>query len=284
MTMDYLSFIFWIIILLSVFYPAIHKREVEVQRLKLIARFQNKRKSRVITLIHRQESLSFFGIPFRKMIDIDDSEEILRAIRMTPDDVPIDLILHTPGGLVLAAEQIARSLVKRKGKVTVFIPHYAMSGGTLIALAADEIVMDKNAVLGPIDPQIGTYPAVSILNVVKKKDINKVDDETLILADVSEKAMRQVKEFALELLSDKVEEGILTKEQAERIVDELVSGKWTHDYPLSFEKVKEMGLKVSTDMPHEVYALMSLYPQSGMGRPSVQYIPLPITPKQNEKK
>ncbi len=282
--MDYFSLIFWIIILLSVFYPAIHKREIEIQRLKLIARFQNKRKSRVITLIHRQESLSFFGIPFRKMIDIDDSEEILRAIRMTPDDVPIDLILHTPGGLVLAAEQIARSLVKRKGKVTVFIPHYAMSGGTLIALAADEIVMDKNAVLGPIDPQIGTYPAVSILNVVKKKDINKVDDETLILADVSEKAMRQVKEFALELLSDKVEEGILTKEQAERIVDELVSGKWTHDYPLSFEKVKEMGLKVSTDMPHEVYALMSLYPQSGMGRPSVQYIPLPITPKQNEKK
>jgi len=282
--MDYFSLIFWIIILLSVFYPAIHKREIEIQRLKLIARFQNKRKSRVITLIHRQESLSFFGIPFRKMIDIDDSEEILRAIRMTPDDVPIDLILHTPGGLVLAAEQIARSLVKRKGKVTVFIPHYAMSGGTLIALAADEIVMDKNAVLGPIDPQIGTYPAVSILNVVKKKDINKVDDETLILADVSEKAMRQVKEFALELLSDKVEEGILTKEQAERIVDELVSGKWTHDYPLSFEKVKEMGLKVSTDMPHEVYALMSLYPQSGMGRPSVQYIPLPITPKQKEKK
>ena len=282
--MDYFSLIFWIIILLSIFYPAIHKREIEVQRIKLIARFQNKRKSRVITLIHRQESLSFFGIPFRKMIDIDDSEEILRAIRMTPDDVPIDLILHTPGGLVLAAEQIARSLVKRKGKVTVFIPHYAMSGGTLIALAADEIVMDKNAVLGPIDPQIGTYPAVSILNVVKKKDINKVDDETLILADVSEKAMRQVKEFVLELLSDKVEEGIFTKEQAERIVDELVSGKWTHDYPLSFEKVKEMGLKVSTDMPHEVYALMSLYPQSGMGRPSVQYIPLPITPKQNEKK
>ena len=282
--MDYFSLIFWIIILLSIFYPAIHKREIEVQRIKLIARFQNKRKSRVITLIHRQESLSFFGIPFRKMIDIDDSEEILRAIRMTPDDVPIDLILHTPGGLVLAAEQIARSLVKRKGKVTVFIPHYAMSGGTLIALAADEIVMDKNAVLGPIDPQIGTYPAVSILNVVKKKDINKVNDETLILADVSEKAMRQVKEFVLELLSDKVEEGIFTKEQAERIVDELVSGKWTHDYPLSFEKVKEMGLKVSTDMPHEVYALMSLYPQSGMGRPSVQYIPLPITPKQNEKK
>ena len=284
MTMDYLSFIFWIIILLSVFYPAFHKREVELQRIKLIARFQNKRKSRVITLIHRQESLSFFGIPFRKMIDIEDSEEILRAIRITPDDVPIDLILHTPGGLVLAAEQIARSLARRKGKVTVFIPHYAMSGGTLIALAADEIVMDKNAVLGPIDPQIGTYPAVSILNVVKKKDINKVDDETLILADVSEKAIKQVKEFAIELLSDKVEEGVLTKEKAEEIAENLSSGKWTHDYPLTYEKIKELGLKVSTDMPEEVYALMSLYPQSGIGRPSVQYIPLPISPKQKENK
>ena len=284
MTMDYLSFIFWIVILLSIFYPALHKREVELQRIKLIAKFQNKRKSRVITLIHRQESLSFFGIPFRKMIDIDDSEEILRAIRMTPDDVPIDLILHTPGGLVLAAEQIARSLARRKGKVTVFIPHYAMSGGTLIALAADEIVMDKNAVLGPIDPQIGTYPAVSILNVVKKKDINKVDDETLILADVSEKAIKQVKEFAIELLSDKVEEGVLTKEKAEEIAENLSSGKWTHDYPLTYEKIKELGLKVSTDMPEEVYALMSLYPQSGIGRPSVQYIPLPISPKQKENK
>jgi len=282
--MDYFSLIFWIIILLSIFYPALHKREVELQRIKLIARFQNKRKSRVITLIHRQESLSFFGIPFRKMIDIEDSEEILRAIRITPDDVPIDLILHTPGGLVLAAEQIARSLAKRKGKVTVFIPHYAMSGGTLIALAADEIVMDKNAVLGPIDPQIGTYPAVSILNVVKKKDINKVDDETLILADVSEKAIRQVKEFAIELLSDKVEEGVLSKEKAEEIAEELSSGKWTHDYPLTYERIKELGLKVSTEMPQEVYALMSLYPQSGIGRPSVQYIPLPISPKQKENK
>lgn len=159
-----------------------------------------------------------------------------------------------------------------------------MSGGTLISLAADEIVMDKNAVLGPIDPQIGTYPAVSILNVVKKKDINKIDDETLILADVSEKAIKQVKEFAIELLSDKVEEGIITREKAEEIAEELSSGKWTHDYPLTYEKVKELGLKVTTEMPPEVYTLMSLYPQSGLGRPSVQYTPLPIPQKQKESK
>jgi len=46
--------------------------------------------------------------------------------------------------VVLAAEQIAKALVQRKAKVTAFVSHYAMSGGSLIALAADEIVMDPN--------------------------------------------------------------------------------------------------------------------------------------------
>lgn len=69
---------------------------------------------------------------------------------------------------MLAAEQIARALIRREGKVTCFIPHYAMSGGTLVALAADEIVIDKNAVMGPIDPQLGGYPAISILKTERK--------------------------------------------------------------------------------------------------------------------
>ena len=105
----------------------------------------------------------------------------------------MDLVIHTPGGLVLAAEQIAEALVRRKGRVTVFVPHYAMSGGSLIAMAADEIVMDANAVLGPVDPQVGQYPAASILKVVEQKPISEVDDQILILADVGRKALEQVR-------------------------------------------------------------------------------------------
>jgi ClpP class serine protease len=280
--MDYFSLLLWLFIFVSLFYPVFQRRQIELQRLRVIANLQKKRGTRVITLIHREESISFFGIPFRKMIDIEDSEQILRAIRETPDEMPIDLILHTPGGLVLAAEQIARALIRRKGKVTVFIPHYAMSGGTLIALAADEIVMDKNAVLGPIDPQIGGYPAISILKAVEKKNINEVDDQTLILADIAEKAMNQVYELAVEILSDK--EGILDKEKIESIAKELSSGKWTHDYPLTCERVKKLGLNVSFDMPEDVYILMSLYPQAGVGRPSVQYLPMPIQPPPKKSK
>src|SRR5665647_2276473 len=88
----------------------------------LLDQFQGERKSRVIALIHRQESHSILGVPVSSFINIEDSEAVLRAIRLTPDEQPIDVILHTPGGLVLAAEQIAKALAERKAKVTVFIP------------------------------------------------------------------------------------------------------------------------------------------------------------------
>jgi ClpP class serine protease len=153
-------------------------------------------------LIHRQESISLLGIPISRFINIEDSEQILRAIRLTPANVPIDLILHTPGGLVLATEQIARALLRHGAKVTVFIPHYAMSGGTMLAMAADEIVMDENAVLGPVDPQLGNVAAASILKVLEAKPPEKMDDQTLITADLARKAINQVQRFVRALLED----------------------------------------------------------------------------------
>jgi len=221
-------------------------------------------------MIHRQETMALLGFPIFKYIDIQDSEEVMRAIRMTDEAVPIDLVLHTPGGLVLAAEQIAYALKGHKAKVTVFVPHYAMSGGTLIALAADEIVMDPHAVLGPVDPQLGQYPAASILKVLEKKDINKIDDQTLIMADISLKALKQVKNCVKTILSPK-----LSEEKAEQIADLLSRGQWTHDYPITYKQAQELGLPVSTKMPVEIYQLMNLYPQPVQRRPSVQYIPVP---------
>ena len=149
----------WILFLLSAFMPLVQARLLAMARLRFLRRLERQRRSRVITLIHRQESRTILGIPVARYIDIDDSEQVLRAIRLTPRDMPIDLILHTPGGLVLATEQIANALKNHQAKVTVIIPHYAMSGGTLLTLAADEILMDANAVIGPVDPQVGEYPA-----------------------------------------------------------------------------------------------------------------------------
>jgi hypothetical protein len=221
----------------------LRQRRLEGARVAHIRKLQEERRSRLITLIHRQESLSFLGVLMRRFISVEDSEQILRAIRLTPNDVPIDLILHTPGGLVLASEQIARAIRRHPAKVTVFVPHYAMSGGTMIALAADEICMDENAVLGPVDPQLGNYPAASILAAVRRKDSNEIDDETLILADIAEKAMRQVREVVTDILHEKL------GERAESVAEVLTEGRWTHDYPITCERLKEMGLPVQCGLP-----------------------------------
>ena len=140
----------------------------------------------------------------------------------------------------------------------------------MIALAADEIIMDTNAVMGPVDPQIGQYPAVSILSVLEQKEHNEVDDETLILADIAQKAISQVKATIRQIACCHYSE-----EEAERLANEMASGKWTHDYPITVEEAQQMGMKISTDMPTEIYQLMNLYPQSTQRRPSVEYIPLP---------
>jgi ClpP class serine protease len=223
----------------------------------------------VIALIHRQESRSILGVPVSSYINIEDSEAVLRAIRLTPDDQPIDLILHTPGGLVLAAEQIAKALAERKGKVTVFIPHYAMSGGTLIALAADEIVMDRNAVLGPVDPQIGDVPAASILQVLKFKKPQNISDETLMMADIAAKARIQVANFIADVLTKH-----LPRKKAEELAMVLSEGRWTHDFPVTVQFAQQLGLPVTTQMPRIVYELMDLYPQANARRPSVVYVPI----------
>jgi len=266
---DYLNLL-WIFLIIISLQPVIRQRMLAAARLRALARLERLRGSRVITLIHRQETMSFLGFPLTRYIDVDDSEAVLRAIKMTDDNVPIDLIVHTPGGLVLAAEQIALALKRHPAKVTVFVPHYAMSGGTFIALAADEIVLDENAVLGPVDPQLGQRPAASVLKVIERKPVSEIEDETLILADVAEKALKQVKRAVLELLEPK-----MGKDRASQVAEVLSSGVYTHDYPITVDEARELGLPVSTDMPKEVYDIMVLYPQTAQRRPSVEYVPTP---------
>jgi len=175
--------IFWIFLIIIALQPLFRQRALEFARRRLIARLEQQRGSRVIIMVHRQETMALLGFPIFRFIDVNDSEEVIRAIHLTGPDIPVDIILHTPGGLVLASLQIARALKKHPGKVTIFVPHYAMSGGTLIALAADEIVLCEHAVLGPVDPQIGQMPAASLLRAVAKKPLEHLEDKTLVLAD-----------------------------------------------------------------------------------------------------
>lgn len=221
---EILATIFFTFLFILILAPLWRMNKVQLDRVRAMRKLEIKRGSRVITLIHRQEALSMLGLPFFRYIDMEDSEKILRAIRLTPPDTPIDLVVHTPGGL--APAQIAHALHRHRGKVTMMVPHYAMSGGTLIALATEEILMDANAVLGPVDPQLqtaeGVFPATSLLAAVRQKDAADLEDSTLVMADVAMKAVSQVKSFIRWLLAER-----MTPAQAERIASCLAEGAWT---------------------------------------------------------
>jgi ClpP class serine protease len=263
--------LFWIFLVLASLQPVISQRLLFAMRQRKIAEIEKRRGSRVILLVHRQETMRLLGFPLMRYIDINDSEEVMRAIQLTGPDVPVDLVLHTPGGLVLAALQIARALKLRGARTTVFVPHLAMSGGTLIALAADEIVMSPHAVLGPVDPQLNGLPAASIVRAAEQKPIAEVDDQTLILADIGRKAIDQVAAAVSELLQEH-----LPKERADELARTLSQGTWTHDHPIPPPEAQALGLRVSTDMPAEVLELMTLYPQPVRTQPpSVEYVPRP---------
>jgi ClpP class serine protease len=258
--------IIWLFFILSALQPAVQRQYLGALRRRRLAQIAEKRNATVITLIHRQETLSFLGIPLIRHIDIDDSQSVLRAIRSAPKGGAIEIVLHTPGGLVLAASQIARALRDHDGHVTAVVPHYAMSGGTLIALAADEIVLDPHVALGPVDPQLGQYPASSLVEVAALP--GKHDDETLILADVGRKAIAQVEEVATYLLS-----GHLEPARARELARLLSSGTWTHDHPLMAAELEHLGFPIRLGVPEEERDLMDLYPQPRGREEAVEYVP-----------
>jgi len=245
-----------ILFMLAFFFGAASEKIKTYRLERKIHALESRTGQKIITMIHREVSVGLFGIPVKRYIKVKDAEKILSEIRKTPPNKPIGLVLHTPGGILFSAFQIAKALKEHKGKVTVYVPHYAMSGGTLIALAADEIVMDPNAILGPVDPQMmlkgEAIPAVSVVNIRRYKPLKELEDQTLILYDQARKAVRQVQQMVSYLLSCNDGNG----KKCEKIFEALVKGTVTHDYPVTFEKAKELGLPVRNDVPKEIYSLL----------------------------
>lgn len=270
-----LSTIFFLLFIVMAVQPLIVSRWFGFQREQAIRKIEKKHGSRVITMIHRQEKRSLFGFAVSRHIDLEDAQTIIAAIKETPKHLPIDLIVHTPGGLVLAAMQIARAVEAHPAKVTAYVPVYAMSGGTLIAMAADEIVLGEFSVLGPIDPQIVGLPAASIVKARDSKSADQVHDLTHVLADVSEKALKQIKRGAVEILTPRLDESAAVK-----IADKLAGGHWTHDYALTREEATSLGLPVKQGMPLEIIQLMKLYPQP-VQRTGVEFLPVELPPQRS---
>ncbi|HEX4692683.1 MAG TPA: hypothetical protein VH276_18430 [Solirubrobacteraceae bacterium] len=268
--MDPLSLL-WLFFILASLQPAVARQMLIIQRRRALSHISRQRSATVITLIHRQETMALLGFPLVRFIDIDDAESVLRAIRETPSGRPIEIILHTPGGMVIAARQIASALADHDAEVTAVVPHYAMSGGTLIALACDEIVIDAHASLGPVDPQLDQIAAASFVEVAGMPGDH--EDRTLLMADVGRKAIAQVEGFTTRLLERRMEPS-----KARAAAHLLSTGTWTHDHALQAPDLRLLGLPVRVGVGEIERELLTLYPQPRGRAPAVEYVPGPARP------
>jgi len=236
------------------------KEQIIARRAQLIRELEEERGTRVLTLIHRKEPWS--SEDDEPEIVLEDSEVILQQVRETPPDKPIDFIVHTEGGLTFAADLMAMALRFHKAKVTVMVPFYAMSGGSLMSLAAGEIRMEKYSVLGPVDPQIptpgGMHPAGSLATLVKTKPIQTISDKMVILADAGNLEVENAKAFVMWLL-----EGKMDKDQAERVADFLARGYMSHATPITLDVARTLGLNVVEGVPDKVYELFKTFAFTG---------------------
>src|ERR1700724_2491887 len=105
----------------------------------------------------------------------------------------------------------------------------------------------------PIDPQLGNLPAASLIKMVEQKPIERIDDQTLVFADVGRKAIEQVRCAARDMLG-----GRMADDAADKPAHKLSEGTWTHDYPISATEAKALGLNVNTDMPSDILDLLAL--------------------------
>ena len=101
--------------------PLLTGRMFTLRRARAIRGIETRRRSRVITMIHWPEKRSLFDFNMSDMIGLEDAQSIISAIKATPRDIPIDLVLHTPGGLVLADVSEKVSAQVKRGAVE-FLP------------------------------------------------------------------------------------------------------------------------------------------------------------------
>ncbi|MFQ5908242.1 MAG: hypothetical protein ACE5JE_05395 [Thermoplasmata archaeon] len=236
------------------------RAEVIKRRAKIVDALQADRGSQVITLIHRQE---LWDVEKKEgYITMEDSEAVLAAIRGAGPDTPIDLIVHTPGGLALAAELIAMALKHHEAHTTVMVPFYAMSGGSMVAVAADEILMGRESILGPLDPQIQGHSAGSLLRLLRRKPVEAISDDKLLQAEHALRSLDQTKEFVKWLLEDK-----MAKDKREALAVFLTGGYISHETPIVPEVLRSYGLPVRDGLPPRVYELFRTFIFGACERP-----------------
>jgi ATP-dependent protease ClpP protease subunit len=197
-------------------------------------------------------------------VEVNDADKngFMTVVHQLDRSKGLDLILHTPGGDVAATESLVDYLRSMFGTdIRAVVPQLALSAGSMIACACNEIVMGKQSSLGPIDPQIGGIPTHGIIEEFQraakeiKKDQSKIPLWQPIIAKYHptligecEKAAEWANEVVKEWLTTGMFSGDPDADQkADQVLQEMGSHALTksHARHLSADRCAEIGLRVS---------------------------------------
>lgn len=231
---------------------------IDAVRKKYLGLLQQKTQRNVIA--YYSGFLQKPGYAFGQVND-DDKNGFMNAVHGLDRTIGLDLILHTPGGDISAAESIVHYLRQMFGKnIRAIIPQLAMSAGTMISCACSEIVMGKQSNIGPFDPQFGGIPAHGVLEEFEKaiqevkKDPLSVPIWQTIIGKYHPTFLGECQK-AIELADDIVYSWLMTgmfdgdanaSEKSKNIVLALNDhvGTKTHSRHLHIEDAVNFGLKV----------------------------------------
>ncbi len=204
------------------------------------------------------------------LVSVNDNDKngFMATIHQLDRSQGLDLVLHTPGGDLAATESLVDYLRQMFGTdIRAFVPQLAMSAGTMIALACKEIVMGRHSNLGPIDPQIGPFPAHGILEEFKRaqdaiasaktpaEQASRIATWQPIIAKYSPSLIGECSnavDWSSSIVTEWLKTGMFAGDadadtKANRIVAELSSHEQTktHARHIHLERLQELGVKVT---------------------------------------
>ncbi len=205
----------------------------------------------------------FLSKPGVAQNDINDEDKngFMMAVHKLDRARGLDLILHTPGGSVSAAQSITDYLQKMFNcNIRAIVPQIAMSAGTMLACTCTSILLSKHSNLGPIDPQLRNIPAYGVIHEFNrafreiKKDPSRIAIWAAIIGQYRPTFLSQCENainYSNSFVQSQLEKVMFNGDpkasiKAKKIVKQLTDyrGNKTHDRHIHLEECEQMGLKI----------------------------------------
>lgn len=207
------------------------------------------------------------------------------------------LALETPGGLPAAAYKIALALRRNFEKLTIYVPFTAYSAGTLIALAADEVVMGQMSNLGPLDVQVpgkdGVYvsgsafrKAMEWMNGMQKERGDKATLDSVLkwIDPIMLRSFEDLQKASENYLREILTEAKYTPEAIQQIATALVWDLPTHEFAILRDMAIDLGIKVGRAEDHKEWGIIRDWVIRLSFSPSEDHILAYVAPHASKKK